>query len=401
MLLNSFYPDDIRVRKEAEALLKAGFQVYLLCYRRKKEQVEEIVDGIHVRRVYIGESKWAEGLWDMVNAKLFYHPPIARVLKKLIRQQNIRVVHVHDLPLSGTILRIKKRTNVKVILDLHENYPDALKIWFEWRKSKLINLKNRIFFNYKKWFEYERQSVNKSDHVIAVVDEMKIRLMDDHGLNSSKISVITNTESREFAKQKKHPDLFGYNDGFTILYTGNIGPHRGVETVIRAMAYLKDYKNIYFVIAGSASNDVMEMLKDTVRKEGVERCVNFMGYQPFEYFYSLMSQASVNVIPHNRNGHTDHTIPHKLFQAMITGNPVLVSSCKPLKRIVEQYECGVVFEAANPYDCSQKILQLYNDELNRAKLGENGKKATLEGKLNWEETEKKLSALYESIMQES
>lgn len=110
-----------------------------------------------------------------------------------------------------------------------------------------------------------------------------------------------------------------------------------------------------------------------------------------------MSQAAVNVIPHQSNGHTDNTVPHKLFQGMMAGRPLLVSSSAPLKRYVEKYNSGLVFEAGNELDLAEKVRMLYRDASLCRKLGDNGKHATIDGELNWENTQKALVDLYNEV----
>ena len=48
MMLNAPYPADIRVKKEADALIAAGFEVHLLCLRKKGQQSDDRFEGIHV-----------------------------------------------------------------------------------------------------------------------------------------------------------------------------------------------------------------------------------------------------------------------------------------------------------------------------------------------------------------
>ncbi|MEX0770712.1 MAG: glycosyltransferase family 4 protein [Balneolaceae bacterium] len=400
MVLNSFYPSDIRVKKEARTLLDAGYQVFLLCYRRKGQKEYEILEGIHIQRVYIGESKWMEGIWDVVNSCFFYHPVIGRALKKFIGRYGLHILHVHDLPLAGTAIRMAGRHNVRLVLDFHENYPEAMKVWFNWRKNPVIRLKNRLFFNYRRWFEFEKRAVTAADRVIAVVDEMKQRLIRDHQLPESDITVLPNSESKDFITKRVDEDVYGeLADKYILLYAGYIGPHRGVDTVIQAMGHLRPYLDeIYFVVVGTASRDVMNELREMACELGVDSNVVFKGYQPFDRFYSYMSQASVNVIPHKKNGHTDHTIPHKIYQAMMTGKPVLASSCDPLERTVREHQSGEVFESENASDCAQKILRLYRDRNYAARLGRNGKTATVEGTLNWESDARALLELYEELL---
>src|SRR5690606_16054350 len=122
-------------------------------------------------------------------------------------------------------------------------------------------------------------------------------------------------------------------------------------------------------VVGFGSAAVMNSLHSLVAELGLTN-VHFIGYQPFRKFYSYMSQASVNVIPHQSNGHTDNTIPHKLFQGMMAGKPLLVSSSAPLKRVVEACGSGLVFEAGNPQDFADKVKQLAADPALCERLGQ-------------------------------
>ena len=89
-------------------------------------------------------------------------------------------------------------------------------------------------------------------------------------------------------------------------------------------------------------------------------------------FFSYMAFADVNLIPHNRNGHTDNTIPHKLYQGMMVGKPVLVSDAPPLKRVVEKLNSGLVFEGGNSKDFANKVEALYLNKVLYDQLGKNG-----------------------------
>lgn len=399
MVLGAFFPDDIRVRKQAETLLEAGYRVHLLCYRRRGEPRFEMVDGIQVQRVYLGQSKTAIGLWDALNGLLFHHPAMSRALDGFIDRYAIRILHVHDLPLAGTALRFRRPKRIRVVLDFHENWTEGIKIWYSWRKSALIRLKNRIAFNPDRWEEYEHKVTTRASHVIAVVDEMKERLIKDHDIPAVRITVVSNTERKAFARESvQNPYPSTLQNRFILLYTGNIGPHRGVDTLIDAMQILApEIPDVHLVIVGSASEDAMNRLHTQVHDAGLEDRVHFEGYQPFERFYEYMACATVTAIPHHRNGHTDHTIPHKLFQGMMAGRPVLVSDCKPLKRIVHQYQCGEMFKAGDASDCAAAIRRLYENESLRDQMGQNGRYVTLQGQLNWETEGRNLLELYQLL----
>lgn len=400
MLLNAPYPSDVRVKKEATAFLKAGFEVYLLCLRQPGEKKVEQFEGINITRINAGKNKYELAFWDVIMSLTFRHPRFKNAIPPWVRDNNIAAIHVHDLPLVGTALALKEQLKIPVVADFHENYPEALKTWFEWKKNLLARLKNKLFLNPEKWVAHERRAVNESDHTIAVVQEMKNRLIKDHQASPEKITVVTNSEGSDFLQQPDDPTVYSaFQQNFIITYSGNIGPHRGVDTVIEAMQYLKDYPDITFVIVGSGSAPIMNHLKKKVEASQVQNTVHFLGRQPSQRFYSFMKYAHANIIPHKSNGHTDNTIPHKLFQAMMVGKPVIVSSSDPLKRIVSQTGAGTIFEAGNARHLADKILTLYQDKNAQMLMGKLGIQATINGDMNWENDQKKLISVYRQVLQ--
>ncbi|MBX2917303.1 MAG: glycosyltransferase family 4 protein [Cyclobacteriaceae bacterium] len=394
MLLNAPYPADIRIKKETGALLKAGHKIHLLCLRKKGQPGIELVEGIHVHRIDAGKNNYQLAFWDVIMSLTFVHPKFKAAIRTIVKQEQINLIHVHDLPLAGTALALKRELALKVIVDLHENYPEALRTWFVWKTNPIAQLKNFLFMNPDRWTRWEKKACEEADTIIAVVDEMKSRLMNQHNFTGEKIMVVSNTEEKTFINQKLDHSVYQNLTGkFIIIYSGGIGPHRGVDVAIKGMSHVSAPQNIHLVIVGFGSNAVMQNLQQIVADRNLSN-VHFLGYQPFSKFFSYMSLADVNVIPHQSNGHTDHTIPHKLFQGMMTGKPMLVSSSAPLKRVVESCNSGLVFTAGDEVDFAKKVDQLYFNKELCLTLGANGKKATLEDNLNWEHEQQTLLYLY-------
>ena len=400
MILNAPYPADIRVKKEADALIKAGFKVHLLCLRKKHEPYEEYVQHLKVTRIDAGTTNYALAFWDAIMAVSFKHPAFMRSIPDWVRNNSITVLHVHDLPLAGTALALRAKLPLSVVLDLHENYPEALRTWFEWKRGLIVKLKNKIFMNADRWQKHEHKALAESDYVIAVVQEMKNRLIQVHAVPPEKITIVSNTEDKTFAESEVIPSVYpGLEKKFKVVYSGGIGPHRGVDTAIHGMSYLQEYPDIELIIVGSGSHDVVEHLRQTACNSGMSDRIHFLGHQPFHKFYSYMHLADINIIPHKSNDHTDNTIPHKLFQSMMSGKPLLVSSSQPLKRVVENTGAGLVFHANDPRDFATQVLRLYQDKTLCDRLGRNGTKATLEGPLNWDTEQQTLVDFYIRVFQ--
>lgn len=398
MLLNAGYPEDIRITKEAKSIVEAGHEVFLLCARRQGEKTHETVNNIKVTRVDVGKTLYVTTFWDTVNAALWHHPLYAGKLKKFIKDNNIDILHIHDLPLTNTAIKVARNFGIQVILDMHENYPAGLVTWSKFKTNPIVKLKNRLFFNYDRWFRYEKRMCREVDGIIAVVKEMKRRVKNVHKVSDEKIAVVTNNEPKSFTKKFTfYEELKGpYKDRFLLLYIGNYGPHRGIDTAINGMpAVVKQIPEALFLIVGKGS--IKKRLQEMVAAKGLENNVKFLGFQPFKHVYTFMKMSDINLIPHNRNEHTDNTIPHKLYQSLMVGKPVLVSDCAPLKRIVTETDGGFIFEAENPASFAEQVIFIKNNPALAEEKTKNALKHTLEGEYNWSKTGEILVNFYKKF----
>jgi len=80
---------------------------------------------------------------------------------------------------------------------------------------------------------------------------------------------------------------------------------------------------------------------------------------------------------------------------MLMEKPVVVSNCKPLARVVNETQAGLIFESGNVDDFSKACLELL-DAKKRKQLGENGRLSVLK-KYNWGKTGEDLVKLYGKI----
>jgi glycosyltransferase involved in cell wall biosynthesis len=400
MLLNGNYPADIRVRKEAETLAEKH-NVFVLCKKNPDEKQYEVVNGVQVIRKIEYRSLAHEGIIDVIASISFVHPFFKKELAYFIKENKIEVLHVHDLPLAKTAFLAAKKYHLKTILDLHENYPAALITWFSWRKNPVIRLKNKLFFSYNRWRKYESRIIQKFDVLIAVVDEMKQRLIEQHNISESNIVIVPNSEKKEFIKNFDDSTLNYFEDlkdKFIISYVGGFGPHRGLHTAILGMKNIsKKIPNALLVLVGPANNDVRNHLKNLINQNNLQDFVEIRGREPFKNVVNIMKNSSVNIIPHISNEHTESAVPHKFFQILLSGKPLLVSNCAPMKRLVNQFEIGTFFESENPESFANSIIEIDFNYLKALEKAKKGNDESLNGELNWEFTSKNLVHLYDNL----
>ncbi len=402
MVVDGRYPSDIRVRKEAESLSK-NHSVFVLCIRNKTEKIFESIDDIQIYRPISYPNVVIKGVIDGITSLFFIHPLFSIALKKFVKKYKIEALHVHDLPLAKTVYKTAKQRNISTVLDLHENYPEGLKVWFSWKRNIFMKWKNKVFFNYKKWHNYEKKMVHLFDVIITVVDEMKERIIKEHNLAESKIAVITNSEKKDFVHfyTQKKPLLFSNKTPFIISYVGGFGPHRGLHTAILGMKKIvKIIPNVSLFIVGPASKYVRNYLTKMVIKENLENNVFIKNAIPFNEVIEVMKNSHINIIPHESNGHTENTIPHKLYQILLSKQPILVSDCKPLVDIIGKNDIGTIFKAGSANSFAEKVTEIYQNYNTAQVKADKGYSLATQGNLNWEYTEKALLKVYNTFLKE-
>jgi glycosyltransferase involved in cell wall biosynthesis len=394
MCLGSPFPPDIRVEKEARALAQAGHKVFVLTPYKKGSPAEENIGYATLLR-RIPQPTLPKRAWNLVSLSLFGIIPLwIPYIAEAVQRYGIEAIHVHDLPLVNTGLKVAKKNHLPLVADLHENYPDAVRFYHSsnWR-GKISNM----FISPKKWQVFETAWVNSSDRVITVVDEIGRHLVNDCGLPEDKLTIVMNTEDLDsFCSMPLKKDIIErYKSFFIISYIGGFARHRGIDTAILAMPKITSaIPEARLVLVGTGSNETA--LKELVQRKGLEKTVEFTGFQPFESVPSYMTASQVCLIPYIDSIQTNRSAPHKLFQYMALGKPVVVSSMESLSRIMEETGAGLVYTAGDADALAEAVIRLYKDKPLANKLGKAGL-AAVKTRYNWEIEGKKLVEMYRSL----
>jgi glycosyltransferase involved in cell wall biosynthesis len=78
----------------------------------------------------------------------------------------------------------------------------------------------------------------------------------------------------------------------------------------------------------------------------------------------------------------------------MAGLPILVSDLPEMRKLVEQYDCGVVCESLTPDGIVNGLKKLLSRDL--VKLGKNARKMAEDN--SWEVQEEKLLRLYDKVL---
>ena len=390
MILDAVFPPDPRVENEAISLIEAGHVVFLFCLHYGNQKQCEIINGIHVKRYVSNKIEYK--LSALAYTIPLYTIFMKRKIINFIKINTIEVLHIHDIRIAQSVFNANKKYNLPIVLDLHDNTPEVMKLY-----PHLQKFPGKYLISPKVWKTKEEEFIHKSDKVITVSPEFIDSLERRIPSSKNKLVLVPNTIRESFYTNYKIDKsiINRYKNKFVILYLGDTHLRRGLLTAILSVEKLKDIiPHLKLVIVGKNSTD--PILKKEVEVLKLNNYVDFEGWQNINLFQSYILASQICISPLHRNLQHDVAYANKIFQYMSLGKPLLVSDAIAQKKLVEKNNTGLVHKEKDTQDFSEKVLTLYNNEELRNELGNNGKEF-IENTFSWEQTSKKLVHLYDNL----
>ncbi|WP_372766051.1 glycosyltransferase family 4 protein [Lutibacter sp.] len=390
MILDKTFPPDPRVENEAISLIKNGHEVFLFCLKYNKKEGDVLINGIQVKRYQSNKLEYKFSA--LAYTFPFYTNLMKRKIVRFLNKYKIEAIHIHDIRIAEAVFKANKTLKLATVLDLHDNMPEIMKLY-----AHLQKFPGKQLISPKKWKQKEEEFINKATKIITVSQEFIEEVVERTKIARDKIVLVPNTVHQSFYKDAVIDKLIvdAYKNDFVILYLGDTGLRRGLQTAIDALVILKEkIPNVKLVIVGISSTDTI--LKQQVTELKLESLVDFQGWQNVKLFPSYIVSSKVCISPLLRNIQHDVAYANKLFQYMSFGKPVLVSDAIAQKNLIEKTNSGLVHLEKNAQDFANKVMQLYVDSALRDRLGRNGKQF-VEEEFCWEKTSEKLIALYANL----
>lgn len=390
MVLDSQFPPDIRVEKEALSLIEAGYEVGLISISDYKSDEIVFYKGIKIYCVSLSKfiANKMHGLAAMIPWIDHY---VAKQVIKILKEERYDVIHLHDLYLFGAAAILKKKTNALFVGDLHENYVDALKD-YKWSTT----YPNKLLISFSKWERKEKEWLQLFDKLIVVNEGMREKNM-EKGVPGEKTNVVANSiDTALFDSYELDKDIIKrFENNFTLVYVGGFVGNRGLEHVIKGMPRLKKYDSrIRLLLVGDG--EMMEQLRHLSKELNVEDAVKFEGWQSQKKIRSYLEASDIGLVPFKRTPQTDNSSSNKLYQYMYYGLPVLATNCTSVEKLVKEEKCGIIYEEENTNQFINNVIKLFKDAGARNTYAENGKNA-VRNKYNWDVEAKKLVDVYKML----
>lgn len=364
-LLDKFYPPDPRVDGEMKALNEAGFQTKLAVFQKEPFLREDVINLPMAKNMFRFSA--------LAYTIPVYQWYIKYYLRKVIRREQPDFLHVHDITMAEAVRQLSEEFKIPYILDLHENRPEIMQ-YYPFMKRPL----SRLLINLDHWRIAEKRLMNAAQHCIVVTEEARAWYVEHFKITAEKITVTPNAVDETFIRIAENRDRQNLPGELRMIYIGETSARRGIESVIKAVAILRDKRiNVHCTILGRGRDD--NHWKTMLNRLSLNEHIIFGGWVGYEEIHAALQSCNIGLCPILKNIHHDTTYANKIFQYMAYGLVNVVSDCDAQANLVQQYHCGLIHKGGDENDLAKKLLWLVNHPDTINAMGENGRTALKNG----------------------
>lgn len=379
LLENESYPDDTRVRLEAEALVGAGHRVRVLAPRLGKQARRERVADVSVRRFWRPLSK--HGFAGYVVEYLVAHVQLlTRAIAAAIRG-DVTVIHAHNPPDSLALgAALAKPFKKKIVYDCHDLAPELFEVMFS---SRAVAALLRAT---------QRAAVRLADAVI-VTNESQRELLASHTSSPEKIHIVRNGPPRDVLKQAV-PGRAGRLADPRLVYLGTLAEQDGVVELADVLARVRDHaecRDATLLVVGDGR--CRSTLEERIVSLGLSQACRFTGRVAQREVPGLLAEADICVDPAPCTPLNVRSTMVKIGEYLAAGRPVVAFDLLETRRTAE---AATVYAPCGDFDAfASCIVSLASDPELRAAC-ELRARDRVEALL-WEHSERKLLEVYERL----
>jgi glycosyltransferase involved in cell wall biosynthesis len=395
MALDGEFHKDERVQNEVKILADSGNLVSILHFNfddpTKNNSSDEKIKSIPITISKRWKNKW----FFFANISNKYYNFWSKQIEDVLKREQYDAIHFHDLYMWKTGMLLRKKYKIPMVLDLHENYPQAV-CGYLWATK----FPNFLFAQPWRWKSFEKKYLHHADRIIVLSDYFKKKLLSKNTLlDETNIFIYPNVPNvqklLDFPVQneiipKSQKDTF-------LLYFGGISARRGVFTLIDAFEkVIEKVPYVKLLLIGPVDKAEVKIFDRKINNKKISNHIVFVPWIDFKDLPSFLKISDICLSPIVKNAQHESGVANKVFQYMLFEKPVVVSNCYPQEQIVNEEKCGVVFKSEDSSDLLDKLISLIENKELQKKMGQAGKKAVLE-KYNTVFMGKQLLSLYESI----
>jgi glycosyltransferase involved in cell wall biosynthesis len=379
LLENNPYPQDVRVRLEAQSLTAGGYDVTVLAPRSDGQRRRETVDGVTVRRFGLPaprpSSAGIVGEYVIANAQLY-----TRGLAAIVGGADI--VHLHNPPdtLFG-VAYAARALGRRVVYDMHDIAPELFAAKFgDERVVRVL-----------RWLE--RRSARSADRLLTVNQSLCDMANERDGVPTERITLVRNAPPSAMLAEAT-PAREGSLSDPRLVFVGSIESQDGVEVLPELVRVLRDERGlpgVRLTIVGDGGG--RRNVEARCRERGVRDSVELTGRVPHERIAGILAHADICLEPAPCNELNHRCSMVKVYEYMAAGRPIVGYPLREVRRLAGD---GMLYaDGADTTALADPVVHLAHDPGLRRTLGERLRGRARE--LTWERSAEALLEAYASI----
>ena len=185
--------------------------------------------------------------------------------------------------------------------------------------------------------------LDRTTDVVCLTDGIRELTEREYGVDLSDAHVIgMGVDADRFAVDSRRRSARGPDDTWVVTYVGSIGPPRGLEHVLDALA--ETDRDVELRVAGSGADDYMGALRERARELGIDDRVTWLGIVPHEEVPAVLADADIAVSPLADIESYRVSFPAKLLEYMAAGTVVVATDIPAHRRLVDPGENGLLYD---------------------------------------------------------
>jgi len=403
MIVENYFPQDTRVKNEADLLTNAGYQVSVIALREKGQPRRETVNGIEVYRVPHLELFKKTAPADHSRAALFllklraslgylmeycyFTVACLLVASYVFVRRGFDVIHAHNPPDTLFVVAIPfKLLGKKFVFDHHDLCPELYRSRYKTQEGFHTGLL-RLF---------EWCSLKLADIAIATNESYKKVQTERAHKNPRDIFVVRNGPNQmRMTPVAPNVRLRGMNKCI-LCYVGSLNPQDGVDYLLRSLRYLlSDLKRSDFHCVIMGTGDSLEDLRDLAENLQLNGFVELTGFIPDEDLQANLAAADICVDPDPSSPLNDVSTWIKVMEYMAYAKPIVAFDLKETR--FSAGDAAVYVRPNKEAEFAEAIAQLMAQPELRKEMGTFGRRR-VEHELQWNTVGKNLLAAYETLL---
>lgn len=269
-------------------------------------------------------------------------------LKNIMKTEKFDAVHCHS-PMGGVLCRLAaKSLGISPVLYTAHGFHFY---------------KNAPILNWALYYPIEKWLSNYTDVLITINEEdysraSSFRTCKVEYIPGIGVSTDTVIENQDIRNQKRE-ELNIPENAFLIISVGELNLNKNHQSVIRALAKIKN-KDIYYIICGQG--DLKDKLTNLAESLNLKENIKLLGFR--NDVKDLCLSSDLFIFPSFREG-----LSVALMEAMVAGLPVLASNIRGNVDLIQNGEGGYLFEPNDSDEIAKRIEELFKNNTQRIRMG--------------------------------